>query len=298
MTFLFLLTNQVILPLLFIIWLYQSTPKSRSNLILQVLFIGSLVGFAWIIGPQGWTSVWVGLIILGFFLVTILKRMRNLPDSWAFKIGDDWKQILFTCSQILITLLFMPVCIWGLSGYSVENERSLELEFPLKDGIYIVGHGGNTPLINYHNATETQKFALDISKLNAIGTRVWGIYPEELDRYAIFGASIFSPCNGVVKDVTKGYEDLNPPERGKGHPAGNHVVLECGGAEVYIAHMKQNSISVDSAEVVKSGNLLGAVGNSGNTSEPHLHIHAVKDSVGIPVYFNSRFLVRNSLIWR
>lgn len=41
---------------------------------------------------------------------------------------------------------------------------------------------------------------------------------------------------------------------------------------------------------------VGAVGNSGNTTEPHLHIHAEKDEEGIPIRFDGRFLVRNNLV--
>jgi len=297
MTFILLLTNQVILPLLFVLWFYQAKPLSRSNFILQALFTGSLVGFAWIIGPQAWTSIFVGISIFILFIAAFIKGVRELPKTWEFKLGDGWKSIIFTVTQILVTLVFLPICLWGLSGYSVD-EQALELEFPMKDGIYIVGHGGSTPLINYHNVSKTQTYALDISKINGIGTRVWGIHPEELDRYAIFGENLYSPCDGQVLDVTKGNPDMNPPNRGEGHPAGNHVVLSCGDAEVTMAHFKQNSIVVDSADFISTGELLGKSGNTGNTSEPHLHIHAVKDSTGIPILFNNRFLVRNSLVWR
>ncbi|WP_260412143.1 M23 family metallopeptidase [Alkalihalobacillus sp. TS-13] len=47
---------------------------------------------------------------------------------------------------------------------------------------------------------------------------------------------------------------------------------------------------------VKKGEEIGLVGNSGNTSEPHIHIHAGKDGKGVPIRFNGRFLVRNSLV--
>lgn len=298
MTFILLLLNLVILPAVFVIWLYLIEPQSRSNTLLQILFTGSVIGFMWIVGPLSWTSVLIAVLIVIFYIAAVIKKIKNWEDSWAFSMGDDWKGILFTCTQILLTMIFLPLCLFGLTGYSVENENALYLDFPLQNGVYIVGHGGDNPLINYHNVTTTQKYALDISKLNAIGTRAWGIYPEELSRYAIFSDPLFSPCSGLVKDVTKGYQDFNPPKRGEGHPAGNHVVLECEGAEVYIAHMKQNSVAVDSGQVIEVGDLLGEVGNSGNTTEPHLHIHAVKDSVGVPIFFNDRFLVRNSLVWR
>ncbi|WP_425492702.1 M23 family metallopeptidase [Lysinibacillus agricola] len=49
-------------------------------------------------------------------------------------------------------------------------------------------------------------------------------------------------------------------------------------------------------EKVKEGQILGKVGNSGNTSDPHLHIHAEKDGKGVAITFNDRFLVRNSLV--
>lgn len=298
MTFLILLIIQVLLPLSLVLIMYKAEPESRSNLILLALFIGSVIAPVLILGPQSWTSVWIGILIILLYLAALVKQLNNLPDGWALEFGDNWKQIVNVCTQILMTLVFLPICLWSLSGYTVEKEEALNLEFPLRDGIYIVGHGGNTPLINYHNATETQKYAIDISKLNVAGTRAWGIYPEELDRYAIFGDLLYSPCSGIVKDVTEGYEDVNPPNRGDGHPAGNHVVLSCDGAEVYIAHLQQNSIRVDSADIVQAGDILGAVGNSGNTSEPHLHIHAERDEEGVPILFNDRFLVRNSLIWR
>jgi murein DD-endopeptidase MepM/ murein hydrolase activator NlpD len=47
---------------------------------------------------------------------------------------------------------------------------------------------------------------------------------------------------------------------------------------------------------VKEMDPIGLVGNSGNSSEPHVHIHAEKDGIGIPIKFNDQFLIRNNLI--
>jgi murein DD-endopeptidase MepM/ murein hydrolase activator NlpD len=60
--------------------------------------------------------------------------------------------------------------------------------------------------------------------------------------------------------------------------------------------MQQGSVAVAEGDVVREGQLLGTVGNSGNTSEPHLHIHAEKDGEGVPIRFGGRFLVRNNLM--
>lgn len=298
MTFFLLLLNQVILPLVFITLFYKSETKSRSNFIFQFIFTGSFVGFALTVGVQAWTSVILGWIIALIFLVTVFIKIRRLPKTWSFIIGNNWKEISFIAVQAFLILIFLPIVIFALSGYSIEdNSNSIHLEFPLKNGVYIVGHGGSNPLINYHNVSESQKYALDISKLNVLGTRAWGIYPKELERYAIFEKTLYSPCDGRILDVDKGYKDFNPPNRGEGHPAGNHVVIECGKAQVTIAHMKENSIVVDSLATVKIGDIIGKVGNTGNTSEPHLHIHAEVEGRGIPIKFNNRFLVRNSLVW-
>ena len=216
MTFLTLLTNQVILPILFLTWFYLRDTQSRSNFILETLFTSSFVGFAWIIGSQSWTSVYVGIFLLIFLGIGMFKKIQNLPETWDFELGDNWKEIIFTVTQILISLVFLPICIFGLSGYSYDGEvEAIDLEFPLKDGAYITGHGGANPLINYHYVSESQKYSYDISKLNILGTRATGIYPEKLDKYAIYGEPLYSPCSGKVIDLKDGYEDLNPPEKGK-----------------------------------------------------------------------------------
>ncbi len=298
MTFFLLLLNQVILPLTFTVLFHHSEVKSRSNFILQFLFTGSFVLFALVIGSQSWTSIFLGYIIGITFLVVSIKKIQELPKTWSFKLGDNWKQISSVIVQILLTVLFLPLSIYGISGYFIEDDNSaVNLTYPLQDGLYIVGHGGSNPIINYHNVSESQTYALDILKLNFIGIRTWGMYPKQLERYAIYEDNLYSPCDGTVLKVDKGYQDMIPPQRGDGHPAGNHVIIECRNAEVTLAHMKENSIVVDSLDAVKVGDLLGKVGNSGNTSEPHLHIHAEKEGKVIPIKFNGRFLVRNSLFW-
>lgn len=79
---------------------------------------------------------------------------------------------------------------------------------------------------------------------------------------------------------------------------GNYVVLQCENEEaiLYIVHMQQGSIPVNECDVVQVGEEIGKVGNSGNTTEPDLHIHVEKDGVGVPIYFDGKFLVRNSIV--
>jgi murein DD-endopeptidase MepM/ murein hydrolase activator NlpD len=66
--------------------------------------------------------------------------------------------------------------------------------------------------------------------------------------------------------------------------------------------MKPKSILVKKGDVVEQGQEIGRVGNSGNTSEPHLHIHLQDNTElsfgeGIPLYF-SNYYKNNQLIER
>jgi len=61
-----------------------------------------------------------------------------------------------------------------------------------------------------------------------------------------------------------------------------------------MAHMKPGTVE---EEKVSTGDCFGEVGNTGNTTEPHLHIHAEIDAEGEPITFNDRFLKRNSVVF-
>jgi murein DD-endopeptidase MepM/ murein hydrolase activator NlpD len=95
--------------------------------------------------------------------------------------------------------------------------------------------------------------------------------------------------------------DFDVPGQDTERRLGNHVILRCGEAEIVLAHMRQGSIMVDPGDTVAEGDPLGEVGNSGATSEPHLHIHAQRPAgpdapplSGAPLglRIDGRFLVR------
>lgn len=300
-----LVTSQVIVPLLLIWWLVapplpEETRgwQSRSNWALHAIVTAAGVAFALIVGAQSWTSIYVGAILLVFLVVAAGRSIRDLPENWVpFRFGETWHEKLFVGGQLLVGLAYLPLVAYALTGY-VAEEEAVALHFPFDEGVYIVGHGGSNPLINYHNVSETQEYAVDLLKLNVFGTRARGVRPETLDRYAIYGDTLRSPCSGRVQKAVSRRPEYAPPKRDEEHPAGNHVVLQCKGVRVYLAHLMPGSVAVDSGDVVAVGAPLGRVGNSGNSSEPHLHIHATRAGEGVPLAFNGRFLVRNSIVWR
>lgn len=138
-------------------------------------------------------------------------------------------------------------------------------------------------------------------ELDALGLRAHGIYPTVLERYVIFGRTVHSPCDGTVTTMVDGLPDQVPPAMDRNNPAGNHLVIACQDVNVLLAHLHAGSIVVRSGDRVTRGQPLGRVGNSGNTSEPHLHIHAVRAGSGdgltgdgVPILFDGTFAVRNT----
>ena len=99
--------------------------------------------------------------------------------------------------------------------------------------------------------------AIDISNGNGVG-----------------GTNIIAAKDGVViyptDDSQTGYADVGNPEDGGGY--GNHVIIQhSDGNYTYYAHMSQNSITVRSGDNVKQGQVIGKMGNSGDSRGTHLH---------------------------
>jgi Peptidase family M23 len=98
--------------------------------------------------------------------------------------------------------------------------------------------------------------------------------------------------------------DLKVGESDPQHPAGNFIILqpsEHEDSQLVLAHLMNQSITVKAGDKVQYGDSIGRIGNSGNTSEPHLHIHAQKVDngtvKGIPLRIEGRHFMRNSVIY-
>ncbi|MUV38304.1 hypothetical protein JNUCC1_02142 [Lentibacillus sp. JNUCC-1] len=292
-----LLFFQVILPAVLVVSLLMGKFKGKLDWVLQAIMLIVYTSWVFFSGRWDWTSYYLRYLwplILIVVLYVGWRRIRTMPA--AKYTGKDKGMFVF---YIALALLFGSYHIGIFSGYS-PDEEAVELEFPLKNGTYYVGHGGASTSINYHNAHPEQRYALDVVQLNKLGIRTSGMYPEELDKYAIYGAKLSSPCAGTIIEARNDMPDLTPPEANPEKPEGNFVQIRCDKEDVnvLIAHMQEGSVTVQENEGVETGQLLGYVGNSGNTSEPHLHIHAERNGEGVPIQFDGRFLVRNSLVWQ
>ena len=235
------------------------------------------------------------LLLLGYATYKIVLDISSLP---LFEKLGIWKWIN-AFIQLGVTVLFFMGLAEAIQGRWADQE-GIHLSYPLKSGF--VGHGGNSVIINYHNAdSTTQKYALDISALNNLGLRAMGLFPEDLNKYEVYGDTLIAPASGKIIDLKDGLDNMKPGEMDKENITGNYLVLETEGNMVFMCHLLKNSLMVDSGQIVKAGQPLAQIGNSGHTSEPHLHIHAIRgndpsqilNGEGLPIYFNDRFLCRN-----
>jgi hypothetical protein len=205
--------------------------------------------------------------------------------------------------SISLGAILSVVCVLALLGRRAPP-GALDLAFPLRGGTFIVGQGGASKVVNHHFGHASQRYALDVLMLNGAGVRARGFYPATLERYAAWDAQVVSPCDGVIAAAIDELPDLPPPRRDPAHPAGNHVAIESGGATIYLAHLRRGSVAVRAGDHVRAGQPIGRVGNSGNTTEPHLHVHAERGPYpgrfsgrpAVPITFAGRFLVRNDRV--
>lgn len=298
---LILLGSHVLLPLYFFYTLWQTHENDKFGWLVKALISGVFITYLFIAGRWDWLSVYLRYVYVAVYAVLMVvsyRRIRQRP-FFAENGRSPWRRHGWALLELALFIAFVA---YTASGF-FYNDDPVRLALPLEDGRYYVGQGGNNPVLNAHNRNQTQKYALDITEINAAGRRAPRIYPSDPEQYVIFGETIHSPCDGAVVSVVDGLPDNNPPTRDAENLAGNHVVIHCKGVNVLLAHMQNNSVLVRENEMVNAGQPLGQVGNSGNTTEPHLHIHAVPeddtvmDGVGVPLILEGDFPVRNTIFF-
>jgi murein DD-endopeptidase MepM/ murein hydrolase activator NlpD len=152
----------------------------------------------------------------------------------------------------------------------VRNTTKLILPF---EGEWTVIWGGDTKEINQHVGNEAQKNAFDIVMTNDKGKSYKTDGKTNEDYYA-FGKNLIAPCDGEVVLVVDGIKDNVPGVLNPVYVPGNTVIVKTANNEyLFFAHFKQHSIVVKQGQKIKQGQQLGLCGNSGNSSEPHLHFH-------------------------
>jgi murein DD-endopeptidase MepM/ murein hydrolase activator NlpD len=124
-----------------------------------------------------------------------------------------------------------------------------------------------------------QRFAIDWVRINADG-KSFTSDAKDNKSYRAYGSDALAVADGTVTEVKDGIPENVPGINSRAVPitletvGGNHVILDIGhGRYAFYAHLQPGSLKVKLGDHVKRGQVLGLVGNSGNSTEPHLHFH-------------------------
>jgi Peptidase family M23 len=123
-----------------------------------------------------------------------------------------------------------------------------------------------------------QRYAVDWEQVNANGRIYEG--PQELKSYTIFGKPVLAVADATVVGLTDGLPEQTPGKFPSiislDEADGNSVILDLGDHRYAMyAHMQPGSIKVRLHDHVKRGQVIGLVGNSGNSVAPHLHFQVM-----------------------
>ena len=266
----------------------------------SVFFIHGILGVAsWIIVKLILAPVGIIGIVLGIILLIKNRKNENKKSEKGF-IG------LMLVLALPILLLFNIVTL----TYPVTSDQmspAITIESPFKENV-IIGWGGDSISDNAPHVTwPSERFAYDIVK------RPFEINSPINEEYGIYDMAVYAPIEGTVIAVKDNEDDIVPNTEEFLSMEGNYVYIkiESTGTYILMNHLKKDTIVVQVGDYVAIGDYLGNVGNSGSTSEPHLHIHHQRQdprttfhpilAEGLPLYFydethKSSTVIRNETL--
>lgn len=221
-----------------------------------VCFIGGMAGaYAWsfaafIVAPVAVLSI----IVQGIILFIKLYKKKIIK----------WNIIIIVISLIMaypITFLL------GISNITYPTKASgddkIDVTMPVKCAVLFGGKDYKT-----HAIWPSECYAYDLL------VEPYDTGSDDLNSYGVYGADVIAPISGTIIGMENSEEDIPPNTDEFTSLLGNYVFIEIDSTGTYLilAHLKKNSIKVSIGDYVAEGEYIGKVGNSGTTSEPHLHI--------------------------
>jgi len=170
----------------------------------------------------------------------------------------------------------------------LDYQTRTKLSLPFA-GEWFVFWGGRTLEQNHHAASRSQRFAHDLAIRKDGRTHAGD--GKKLEDYHCYGLPVLAPAAGTVVWLEDGHPDQAIGSSDRDQPIGNGVIIDHGQGEYsLLAHFQPGSITVKKGDPVRQDQAIARCGNSGNTSEPHLHFHlqngpTPEDVDGLPAFF-------------
>lgn len=249
-------------------------------------------------------TVYIRYFLIAFVFIFLKELLTNLRQAKKEKI-DLTHYYLTNTLVILNPFIFLGSLkhIFGQLYILLKNykgfpnaeiyQNKATYILPFKEEWNIV-NGGITPETSHSWDVFTQRYAYDFAITQ--NDKSYQNDGKQLTDYYCYGKEVISPADGVVVGVNNNTKDYT----GVGdysvdwraiHIGGNFVVIKHEENEYsFTAHLKKDSILVKVGEKVKQGQTIGLCGNSGNSTEPHIHFHLQDGknfwtATGLPIRF-------------
>lgn len=264
------------------------------NFVLLILLLalwGSIFIIRGIAGAVAWSlaKLYIAPIAVVFVLVSLVVLLVRLGRK---------KSTSRTCITLFLSILLAFPMLMLMEivklAYPANVDRvqpSITATWPLKETT-LVGWGGNTIETNRpHVLWASERWAYDLM----IEPAVTG--SQALEDYGIYNKEVVAPVSGTVIAAYDDEEDILPNSEEFLSLGGNYIYIKIDATGTYLLlyHLRNGSVLVEAGDHVNEGEVIARVGNSGTTSEPHLHIqHQRQDPTrlihmtfaeGLPLYF-------------
>jgi Peptidase family M23 len=237
------------------------------------------------IGPAQTAVVWLDVA---------LDKDAAVPTQLVHAVGLSLAEPMPPLFGATMTETVAPV--------TVQTRRPVVISPPLSgpkwvDGDGCCGMGAHRMALNPINGRlwAAERFAIDYVQLQP-DDRLFTGEAAKPESFGYFGADILAVADGPVASVVDGLPEQVPGKNPTGLPLdqypGNHIVQDLGdGNYALYAHIKTGTIKVKPGDRLTAGQVIGAVGNTGNSTAPHLHFHVMSTpdplrSDGLPFVFS------------
>ena len=241
-----------------------------------------------LLGRRGWAlqsaNFWLFLVLLAAASLpgTFYVWRIYAPDARAFVVGAFWVGLAaaallvafprrrISATANVLTLLASVFLAASLVGTVSSPRDAVRIGVPFTDR-WEVASGGRSALVNNHWTLAVQRDAIDFVRL--VDGKTYRGDRSRLENFFSFGQPLVAVADGRVTEAVDAHPDLPVGGNTWHDMAGNHVIIDIGdGHYVLYGHMKLGSVRVRVGDQVRRGQLIGQVGDSGNSDEPHLHI--------------------------
>ncbi|WP_102141445.1 M23 family metallopeptidase [Mycobacterium hubeiense] len=220
-----------------------------------------------VIGPGQTAVVWLDVVV---------NDPSQVPDEIIHEVGVDVARPT--------PPLVPPRLTERIAEVDVQTREPASIAPPLNGEDWVNANGccgmsAHRMAVNPINGKlwAAERFAIDYVQLGP-GGRLFSGDKSKVESYPYFGADIHAVADGPVVAVVDGLPEQTPGVSPTGltldQYGGNHVVQDIGdGNYAFYAHLKPGSLKVKEGDELTTGQVIAALGNSGNSDAPHLHFH-------------------------